>query len=139
MYGDTDLMRKHVGRLREQGVDIRSVADHLVGQVDAVPWSGRAADALRERIRDRASQLRVAAAAHDTAAESLTQHVEVVERAMETIADLERRAAAHLSDDQLAALPAPGHRDWLSVDLPAGLSAGPSLSTRSVGNQPLTG
>ena len=35
MYGDTEVMRKHAGRLREQGVDIRSLADQLVAQAEA--------------------------------------------------------------------------------------------------------
>ena len=58
MYGDTDVMRKHVGRLREQGTEIRAMADRLVSQAEAVTWAGRAGDAMRERIQERASRLR---------------------------------------------------------------------------------
>ncbi len=36
MYGDTDVMRKHSGRLREQGTEIRALADQLVVQAEAV-------------------------------------------------------------------------------------------------------
>ena len=35
MYGDTDVMRKHVGRLREQGVEIRAMAEQLVAHAEA--------------------------------------------------------------------------------------------------------
>ena len=41
MYGDTDVMRKHAGRLREQGREIRAMADHLVAQAEAVSWARR--------------------------------------------------------------------------------------------------
>ena len=66
MYGDTGVMRKRAAQLREQAGDIRSLADHLVAQTEGVAWTGRAADAMRERVRDRAAQLREVAAAHDT-------------------------------------------------------------------------
>ena len=68
MYGDTDVMRKDVSRLREQGTEIRSMADQLVSQAEAVTWAGRAGDSMRERIRERASRLREAADQHDHAA-----------------------------------------------------------------------
>jgi hypothetical protein len=45
MYGDSVAMRRRVGQLREQGRDIRAAADRLVARNEAVPWSGRAADA----------------------------------------------------------------------------------------------
>ena len=35
MYGYTDVMRKHVSRLREQGTEIRSMADQLARTVAA--------------------------------------------------------------------------------------------------------
>ena len=69
MYGDTDVMRKHVSKLREQGGDIRAMADQLVSQAEAVTWAGRAGDSMRERIRDRATRLREAADEHDHAAD----------------------------------------------------------------------
>src|SRR4051794_26136825 len=71
MYGNTDVMRKHVSRLREQGTEIRSMADQLVSKAEAVTWEGRAGDAMRERIRVRATRLRDAAEQHDQAADSL--------------------------------------------------------------------
>ncbi|MCW2843395.1 MAG: hypothetical protein JWN22_1311 [Nocardioides sp.] len=145
MYGDTDVMRKRAGQLREQGVEIRTMADHLVAQTEGISWSGRAADAMRERIRDRATQLREVASGHDTAAESLEKHLHEVDRLKDAIGGLERRAtslvadartrvsrvesyddpegvsrASDAGDQQLAGFvpPPPGHKDWLTLDLP---------------------
>jgi hypothetical protein len=122
MYGDTDVMRKHAGRLREQGSEIRALADQLVAQAEAVSWAGRAGDSMRERIRERATRLREAADRHDVAAASLDTHTQLVEELKDTIAEAERRATALLDDGALTEFepPAPGHKDWLAVDLPGG-------------------
>ncbi|MEJ7834263.1 MAG: hypothetical protein WKF79_15220, partial [Nocardioides sp.] len=80
MYGDTGVMRKRVAQLREQGVDIRSLADQLVSQTESIGWSGRAADSMRERIKERASHLRAAAGQHETAADALDKHLQSVDR-----------------------------------------------------------
>jgi hypothetical protein len=121
MYGDSEVMRKHVGRLREQATEIRSLADHLVAQAEAVAWSGRAGDAMRERIRERASRLRQTAARHDAAADTLETHTLLVDELKDSIAENERRAIALLEDGALPRFepPAPGHKDWLAVSLPA--------------------
>ena len=138
MYGDTAAGRKRVAQLREQGGDIRALAARLVSQAEAVPWHGKAADAMRERIKERADHLRAAAAHHETAAESLAKHlgeVDTLKEAIDTrahkattlIEDARTRASASgegaRPDDADAALlafdpPPPGHRDWLTVDLP---------------------
>lgn len=120
MYGDTDVMRKHAGRLREQGVEIRALADHLVAQAEAVTWSGRAGDAMRERIRERAARLREAADRHDVAADTFEAHISAVDELKDSIAQTERRATALLDDGELPRFepPAPGHKDWLAVTLP---------------------
>jgi hypothetical protein len=120
MYGDTDVMRKHVGRLREQGDAIRAMADHLVSQAEAVTWAGRAGDSMRERIRERAQRLREAAERHDHAAASLESHTQLVDELKDSIAETERRATALVDDGALPAFepPAPGHKDWLGVTLP---------------------
>jgi uncharacterized protein YukE len=120
MYGDTDVMRKHVGRLREQGTEIRAMADRLVSQAEAVTWSGRAGDAMRERIQQRASRLRDAADQHDRAADTLESHTQLVDELKDSIAETERRATALLDDGALPRFepPAPGHKDWLAVSLP---------------------
>jgi hypothetical protein len=120
MYGDTDVMRKHVGRLREQGVEIRAMAEQIVAQAESVTWAGRAGDSMRERVRDRASRLREAADRHDAAADSLDDHLQLVDELKDSIAEVERRATALLDDGALPRFepPAPGHKDWLAVSLP---------------------
>ena len=153
MYGDTEVIRKHVTRLREQGADIRTMADNMVGQVEGIAWNGRAADTMRERMRERASRLREAAGRHDAAADSLEKHLLEVDTTKESIATTQSKATAMITDaqgriasiqaqtglgsvgdvrrvpdpadEELAAFvpPDPGHKDWLAVDLP-GLSAG---------------
>ena len=75
MYGDTAASRKRVAQLREQSGDIRAAADRLVAQAESVPWHGRAAEAMRTRIKERANHLRVAAGHHETAADSLARHL----------------------------------------------------------------
>ncbi len=140
MYGDTAAGRKRVAQLREQGGDIRALAARLVSQAEAVPWHGKAADAMRERIKERASHLRTAAAHHETAAESLAKHLLEVDTLKESIEvrshkatsmgeDARTRASesdasadgrAEPADATLLAFDPPpaGHKDWLTVDLP---------------------
>ena len=135
MYGDTAAGRKRVAQLRDQAGDVRALAARLVSQAEAVPWHGKAAEAMRERIRERAGHLRAAAAQHDTAAESLSAHVTEVDRLKEAI-DLRSHKASTLVEDArtrasegtaaddvdtvlVAVDPPPaGHRDWLTVELP---------------------
>ena len=145
MYGDTLAMRRRAAQLREQGDDVRGLAEKLVTHSDEVAWTGRAADAMRQRVRDRASRLREVANAHDTAAASLEKHLAECDRLTESIADIERRASSLVADarsriarvqasgsdddvrpmptreDQVLAAfsaPPPGHKDWLHVELP---------------------
>jgi uncharacterized coiled-coil DUF342 family protein len=120
MYGDTDVMRKQADRLHEQGAEIRVMADQLVAQAEAVTWAGRAGDAMRERVRERAARLREAADRHDVAGDSLDAHIQVVDELKDSIAETQRRATALLDDGALPEFepPAPGHKDWLSVTLP---------------------
>jgi hypothetical protein len=120
MYGDTLVMRRRAAQLREQGEDIRAMAEQLVTHSDEVAWSGRAADAMRERVRDRAARLREAANAHDTAAATLEKHLTECDRLGEAIAGIERRAAVLADDRSIASFSPPpsGHKDWLTVELP---------------------
>ena len=121
MYGDTLVMRKRAAQLREQGEDIRAMAEQLVNHSDEVVWTGRAADAMRERVRDRAAHLREAAQAHDTAATSLEKHLAECDRLGESISDIERKVSALVAEDHAPAgfsPPPSGHKDWLSVELP---------------------
>jgi hypothetical protein len=146
MYGDSDVMHRRADQLREQAVDLRGLADQLVAQTEGIGWTGRAADSMRERVRERATHLRTAAAEHDTAADSLDRHVQEVVALKDSITDIERKATTLLADartrvarieaandaepdvrrtpdadDQtLAAFSPPpsGHKDWLAVSLP---------------------
>ncbi|NYE36107.1 superfamily I DNA/RNA helicase [Nocardioides cavernae] len=138
MYGDTAAGRKRVAQLREQSGDIRALAARLVSQSEAVPWHGKAADAMRERIKERAGHLRAAAAHHETAADSLARHLAEVDTLKEAI-DVRAHKATTLVEDArtraseagegatpdetdaalLAFDPPPaGHKDWLTVTLP---------------------
>jgi hypothetical protein len=145
VYGDTLVMRKRAAQLREQGEDVRAMAEILVSHSDEIDWTGRAADAMRERVRERAAHLREAANAHDTAAATLERHLAECDRLTESIAGIERRASSLVADargriariqaagdhggvratptreDQSLASfspPPSGHRDWLTVELP---------------------
>ena len=145
MYGDTDVMRRHAAQLREQGTDIRAMADQLVAQTEAVDWSGRAADAMRERIRERATHLRDVRRPARHRRRPLERHLTEVDELKDSIAesrahgprwsptpapaspgrrhdDPDRRHAEPDDDDRAARRfepPPPGHKDWLAVD-PAG-------------------
>jgi uncharacterized protein YukE len=138
MYGETDVMRRRVGQLREQAADVRQLADQLAGHSDSISWTGRAADAMRERARERAAALRECAQRYEAAADALDRHADDVDHLKDAIALRERKAGALVGDaqgrrSQLAAdrgpsdedvvltgftPPASGHRDWLTVELP---------------------
>lgn len=92
MYGDPDVMRRHVNALREQAVDVRILADQLVAQTESIGWTGRAAESMRVRVSERATHLSSAAAQHQSAADALDRHLQAVEHGRETIANVERTA-----------------------------------------------
>ena len=118
MYGDSDVVRKHAARLRDQGEDIRVLADHVVALAETLHWEGRAADAMRERVRERSARLREAATRHDTAADSLDHLGREVDGLKDSIRAAERRADAFVADGGHVAVeqPPPGHKDWLRDD-----------------------
>lgn len=145
MYGETGAVRRRAAQLREQGQDIRTMADRLVAQTEAIAWAGRAADAMRERVRERATHLRDVAARHETAADSLERHLHQVEGLKDIIATTERKATSLVADARarVAAIeahddpggvrreparedlvladftpPPAGHKDWLTIELP---------------------
>lgn len=123
MYGDSGVMRRRAAQLREQADDLRALADQLVARAEAVAWHGRAADAMRERVRDRAAHVRDAASRHEVAADSLDRHRRECDSLKETITAVERRAGALVAEGrnpQAAGFDPPpaGHRDWLTVELP---------------------
>ncbi|HEY3016352.1 MAG TPA: hypothetical protein VGJ41_14645 [Nocardioides sp.] len=145
MYGDSAAMRRRVRQLREQAVDVRALAERLVAQADAIDWQGRAADAMRERIRERAEHLRECAHRHDNAAEALDRHNGEVGRLKESISEVEHKASSLVTDAKTRVArieahddpdgvvrqatpedrllvdftpPKSGHKDWLTVELP---------------------
>jgi uncharacterized protein YukE len=122
MYGDTAAIRKRAGQLREQSTDVRALADRLVAQVDSLSWTGRAAVDMRARVQDRAALLRDCASAHENAAESLERHLAEVDRLKDSIAGIERKASSLVADDSdlrgQFTPPPPGHKSWLTVNLP---------------------
>lgn len=141
MYGDTRVIRTLAVEMREQALDITTEADSLVGQADECPWSGRTADAMRHRSRERAAALRRSAARHRDAARALDRHAAEIDRVKELIAAIERKALGLVTAarDRLSDLvsgvrdllpdradelldrfvpPPSGHRDWLVVELP---------------------
>ena len=144
MYGDTAAGRKRVAQLREQSGDIRALAARLVSQAEAAPWHGKAADAMRERIKERATHLRTAAAHHETAADSLARHLVEVDGLKEAIDTRSHKATSLVEDARTRAAetgsgtvgqqrgepdgadtallafdpPPAGHKDWLTIDLP---------------------
>lgn len=121
-YGDDTVIGHRVRQVREQGEELQALADRLVAQLDQLQWSGRAADDLRSRVRDRASHLRACAQGHELAGDALEKHRVAVADARDAIAAAELRAATLLADDDPRithlALPPSGHRDWLDLDLP---------------------
>jgi uncharacterized coiled-coil DUF342 family protein len=114
MYGDTDVMRARVDQLREQALDLRTTADQLVARAESASWSGRAAEAMRARIRDRAVALRATAERHDTAADALAKHLAEVDRLKDAIGAVERRATVRELPGEL---PPSGHKDWLELEI----------------------
>ncbi len=138
MYGDTEAIRRLARTMRGQGTALRSHANRLLTRAEAVPWEGLAADAMRARVRSQVGGLRRTAELADDAAVALDRHADEVDRLKALIAAIERKAMALVAAarDRLAGLvatvlpdpidelldrfvpPAPGHRDWLLVDLP---------------------
>lgn len=139
MYGDTEIVDRQAGALREQAEELRLIADHLSARVDALAWNGRAAESMRRRVQDRTTHLRAAARDHDGAADAVGVHARAVRDVQESVAAIEQRhrdvvaeartrtaraaqtGAAPAPDDAavLAFTPPPrGHRDWLTAEIP---------------------
>ena len=134
MYGDTQVIRRLAGQMRERGVEVREAGDRLVAEAEAASWHGRSAEAMRNRMADRAAYLRKCADAHEEAAAALEAHAREVDELKERIAwvasqvgSLVEGAKSRLAsarsllpdpvDEMLAKFvpPAPGHMDWLDV------------------------
>ena len=98
MYGDSEIIRRRVSELRDQGADVRALADELVARVERLGWTGRAAEAMRERVTDRASHLRAAADRHTSAADALADHAESVDAVRDEIGATQARVGALVAD-----------------------------------------
>jgi hypothetical protein len=139
MYGDTTAIRVLARRLREQGHDVLAEADALVGQAEAVQWTGLAADTMRLMARRHAGDLRACAALHEDAAEALERHAREVDHLKALIEAVERRVtrlldsaggivhslASHVVPDAMDHWldhfdpPPHGSKEWLDVHLPS--------------------
>jgi uncharacterized protein YukE len=138
MYGDTSVIRAQARAMHQRAGDLRAEADDLAGRVEAVPWTGLAADAMRRVAHDHAARLRSCADAHDSAADALLRHAREVDHLKEVIAAIEHRVL-HLIDAATSGLaglagrvvpgaidhwldhfdpPPSGSRAWLDVHVP---------------------
>lgn len=149
MYGDTGVIRRLATQMSDQGSEIRDDADQLVSAAQLVVWEGRAAQAMRERMAERAVALRRTADEHDDAAQALRHHADEVDRLKDLIREIANRVRgliegarsrlADLADKALDLIknltpdpidemlssfqpPPEGHKDWLDVpdQLPGG-------------------
>lgn len=149
MYGDTGVIRRLATQMSDQGSEIRDDADQLVKAAQLVVWEGRAAQAMRERMGERAVALRKTADEHDDAAQALRHHADEVDRLKDLIREIANRVRgliegarsrlADLADKALDLIknltpdpidemlssfqpPPEGHKDWLDVpdQLPGG-------------------
>ncbi len=121
MYGDSDVIRKRADLLHDQGADVQALADQLVATTEALGWTGRAAEAMHLRVTERAAHLRTAAVGHSSAADALDRHAKEVDELADQIADIEQRFSVRAATDEVPAdfvAPPPGHKDWLTTDLP---------------------
>ena len=149
MYGDTGVIRRLATQMAEQGTEIRTDADQLVKSSQLVVWDGRAAQAMRERMVERAVALRTTADEHDDAAQALRHHADEVDRLKDLIREIAQRVRgliegarsrlASLADKAIDLVknltpdpideilssfqpPPEGHKEWLDVpdQLPGG-------------------
>ena len=79
MLTDTTGIRHLARQMRERAEEIRGEAARVGRRADAVPWHGRAADAMRAQVSARLSVLSATAALHEDAAEALERHAHAVE------------------------------------------------------------
>lgn len=137
-YGDPGAVRALAAGLRDRAGDVRDEAARLRALVDACPWTGWAADAMRQRAAATLGGLHRTADRHDEAAEALDRHAAEVERRQAQVAAVERAFHAlveavrsrvdglvgGVADSWLegwlrrVVVPPAGHRDWLDVDVP---------------------
>ena len=141
MYGDTSVIRGLARAMRERAAEIRAEADALAARAEGVPWTGRAAEAMRWAARDHTGRLRACAAAHEAAADALDHHARDVDQVKGVIEGIEHGAmhllhsagagladlaglAGHVTSDAVDQWvghfdpPPSGSLAWLDVHLP---------------------
>jgi hypothetical protein len=79
MVIDTAGIRHLARQLRERAEEIRTEAARVRRRADAVPWQGRAAEAMRAHVDARLATLVATAGLHDDAAEALDRHARAVD------------------------------------------------------------
>lgn len=88
MLGDTTAIRHLARGLRDRADDVRREAGHLARRIEAVPWEGCAADAMREHARLRLTALAATALLHEEAADNLDRHAAAVDAAADALRHL---------------------------------------------------
>lgn len=76
---DTDALRALAADARHAAESLRTEADDLARRVEAVPWSGRAAQAMHLAVAEQRVALERAARRHDDAADALVAHADRVD------------------------------------------------------------
>lgn len=95
---DTGAVRHLAAELAERAAQIRDVATGLARCVDDVPWQGAAADAMRTHTDGRLADLLHAAALHDDAGETLTQHAAAVDHTVAVLLSAAETVAETVTD-----------------------------------------
>ena len=143
MYGEPKKIREVAERLEARADTLRSQASEIHARSEESPWVSVAADRMREMARERRDELHAVARDYDDAAQRVREHAAEVERILDLIAAIEKKAKAIISaafdrisgavsdvlggikdalpgdeDDRRIAetsTPPPGHKDWLDI------------------------
>lgn len=120
VYGEPKKIRDVAERLEFRAETLRVQARELHARSETAAWVSVAADRMRGRAAERRDELLAVADAYDEAGARVRDHADQVQRRLDLIASLERRARAIAGS--LVDLPPPGHRGWLDLpDLLPGL------------------
>lgn len=144
MYGDPGVIRSLATDLRDEAIELRAEAGRLVAHAADARWVGLSADRMRERVGEKAADLRDHATRLDDAAEKMDAHAQEVEELLALIAAIQTKVKNLIAgaidrlqdvgnalldagkdllsgknplDDLLANFSPPpdGHKDWLDV------------------------
>lgn len=144
MYGEPRKIREVAERLEARADKLRVQANEIHTRSEESPWVSVAADRMRAMARERRDELHAVARDYDDAAQAVREHAAEVERILDLIAAIERKARAIISaafdrisgavsdvlggikdaltpgdeDDRKIAetsTPPSGHMDWLEI------------------------